>query len=259
MSPAAAVRTIPFSRSPAWLLAGALTLLLAGLHLHFIRQAGGFWRDEVNLLNVADRASWAGLTHDSFPLLLPLLVKVWSGLGGGAESSLRGLGALVGLGLLGALWISAWTARRSPPLISLGLLGLNSTVICYGDELRAYGLGSLTIVLVLAAGGRFLQKPGWSRAGWFALAAVFSVQALFHNAVLVAAVGLAVAILCARQRQWRGSLQILAAGGVAALSLLPYLPNFLAGRGAVAVLRSGFDGTKFCRELVVAAGFPTAG
>ena len=246
-----------FPRLPDFLTAGGITLAAVWFHIYFLHHAGGFWRDEVNLLNVATQHSPAEMTRDSFPLLMPLLVKSWAALGlASADANLRLLGAAIGLGGLAALWLAAWTARRAPPLLSLGLFALNSTAITYGDELRAYGLGSLMIALLFTAGIYFLKQPGWKRAGIFTLCAVLSVQALFHNAVLVGAICLGALAVCARRKNFSAALKVFGAGLVAAFSLLPYLQNFIGGRAAVAVLRTGFSWPRFFHELAAALGFP---
>jgi hypothetical protein len=248
-----------FLRQPEWLVAAIITLAVVGFHFYFLLHAGGCWRDEVNLLNVATQHAIAEMTHDSFPLLMPLLVKIWTALGlGAADINLRLLGTLIGLGGLGALWLAAWTARRSPPLIGLVLFALNSTAITFGDELRAYGLGSLMIALLFAAAVYFLKQPSAKRAMLTALFAVLAVQSLFHNAVLVGAICLGAAAVCARRKNFCGAIQILGAGFVAAVSLLPYVQNFVAGRETVAVLRTGFSWPRFFHELETSVGFPWA-
>jgi hypothetical protein len=46
-----------FSRRPDWVAAAALTLATIALHMTFFIQAGGLWRDEVNLVNLAGSSS----------------------------------------------------------------------------------------------------------------------------------------------------------------------------------------------------------
>src|SRR5882724_1448692 len=113
-----------------WISAISMTAAIVWLHFYFLFQAGGFWRDEVNLINLSNRDSLAEMQKDSFPILMPLLVSGWSALGlGQSDLNLRLLGTFIGLGIPAALWVGVWTARRSPPLISIALLGLNATVI----------------------------------------------------------------------------------------------------------------------------------
>jgi hypothetical protein len=246
-----------FLRQPGWLAAILFTALIAGFHFYFLLHAGGFWRDEVNLINVAGSRSLAGIAADSFPVLMPLLVKIWCATGlGQSDVSLRFLGSVIGLGSVAALWLASWIARRAPPLISLALFGLNSTVISFGDSLRAYGLGSLMIALMAAAAWWFLKKSSWPRAAVVAALAVLSVQSLYHNAVLVGAVCLGVVAVCVQRKEWLAAVKILSAGALAAISLLPYVPNLVAGSGTVAVLRTGISWPRFFSDLTTDLGFP---
>ena len=240
-------------------MALVFTLVTAGFNFDFLIHAGGFWRDEVNLLNTANQNSLAALAHDSFPVLMPLLVKSWCAVGlGGTDLNLRLLGLFISLGGLAALWLAAWRARRTPPLISLVLFALNSTVITYGGELRPYGLGSLMIVLLFTAAIYFLQRPDWRRAGIFSLLAVLSVQSLFHNAVLVGAICLGAIVVGGYNKNLSAAVKVFAGGLLAAVSLLPYAPQFLVGRETDAVLRTGFSWSRFLGELETAVGFPWA-
>jgi len=158
--------TSPFNLPAAILITAAI----AGLHLFFLFHAGGFWRDEVNLINLASSHSLADMKKDSFPVLMPLLVHGWSELGfGKTDLSLRVFGTLIGLGIPAAFWLAAWKTRRAPPLLSISLFCMNSTLLVFGDSLRAYGLGSLFIVLTAAAAVPFLRQPSWRRTGWLAL------------------------------------------------------------------------------------------
>ncbi len=192
------------SRRPEWILALAVTLAAICLNFYFLWRVGGFWRDEVNLINLSGRHSLSEMSKDSFPVLMPLLVAGWQGLGlGQTDLSLRLLGILIGLALSAALWLAVWKIRRAPPLLGLVLLTLNSTVIMFGDSLRAFGLGSLTILLATAAAGWFLQNPTWRRTGVLTTLAILSVQALFQNAVFIAAICFGAWAVCARQKNWR--------------------------------------------------------
>ncbi len=248
-----------FLHQPDWLAAILITAVTIGFHFYLLSNAGGFWRDEVNLINVATQHSLSEMMHDSFPLLMPLLVKGWSASGLAADdASMRFLGTLIGLATIAGLWLAALTAQRAPPLISLALFGLNSTAITFGDELRGYGLGSLMIVLMFAAAWHFLKRPDGKRALLLAAFAVLSVQSLYHNAVLVGAICLGAMAVCLRQKNLRAAVSALAAGLVAALSLLPYLPNFIAGHEATAVLRTGLSWPKFFHGLLEVLGFPWA-
>ncbi len=241
----------------AWVLALAVTVVAAGLHIYFLFHAGGLWRDEVHLVNLANLGSLGAMSHDSFPVLMPLLVRFWEILGvGKTDSGLRLLGLLIGLGLPAALWLAAWKFRRSPPLPGLALLAFNGTVIVFGDSLRAHGLGSLLILLTALAAVWFLQKNFWWRAAVWAVLAVLSVQTLFQNAIFVAAICTGAWAVCARQKNLRAALTVLLVGVVAAVSLLPYLRSFLSLNAGAGSLRTGIEPGRLQATFAAAFGFP---
>lgn len=249
-----------FLLQPEWLLAVALTLAAVWLNCFFVLHAGGFWRDEVNLINLAASHSFAEMKRDSFPVLMPLLVHSWAAIiPGKSDLSLRLLGLFIGLGIPAALWWTAWQARRSPPLLSLALFCLNSTLIVFGDSIRAYGLGSLLIVLTAAGAVAFLRRPSWWRCFGLALLATLSVQALFHNAILVGAICAGAVMVCWRQKNLLAAVQVFLAGLTAAISLLPYVSGWAAGLESSAGLRTGLKSWRFVAAFQDALGFPLGG
>ena len=237
-----------------WLVAGLVTIAIVGLHLCFWQHAGAFWRDEVNTINLAQSPSFAALTHDTFPVLLPLLVKLWSAIGL-SDLWLRSLGLLVGLAILAGFWCVARATRR-PPLFSLVLFGLNLLLLTCGDSLRAYGLGTAWVVFLLAATWAFLKAPTWSRAGLLALLATLAVQTLFQNAVLVLAVCLGAFAVCARRKDFPAAQKVFCAGVVSALSLVPYHASLAALPQAAVELRRGFSFYIANLNFKMATAFP---
>src|SRR5260370_42450091 len=98
--------------------------MLVAVWFHLVRfsHAGGLWRDEVQVANLAGRSSLAEMSRDSFPVMLPVVVHGWSVMGlGKSDLGLRVLGMLIGLGLIGALWFSARVTTHSAPLFGLAL------------------------------------------------------------------------------------------------------------------------------------------
>ena len=184
-----------------------ITLIIAALHLQLRTYAGGLWRDEAMLVHYAHLDSVRNLTQDSFPVLMATVIYLWQKVFGGSDVSLRWLGALIGLGVIGTLWATVWNARRSPALVGLALLGLNSIIIIYGDSVRAYGLGSLLIVLLAGVMWWFLQSPTWPRTGVLLAVAVLAVQSLFQNAVLFAAIGGGAWVVCWRRKNFTAAPQ----------------------------------------------------
>jgi len=241
----------------SWVLALAVTVVAAGLHICFLLQAGGLWRDEVHLVNLAGVSSLGAMSHDSFPVLMPLFVRFWEILGiGKTDSGLRMLGLFIGLGLPAALWLAAWKFHRSPPLAGLALLAFNGTVIVFGDSLRAHGLGSLLILLTALAAVWFLQKTSWRRAAVWAVLSVLSVQTLFQNAIFVAAICAGAWTVCARQKNLGIALKVLLIGATAAVSLLPYLGSFLSLNAGAGSLRTGIEPGRLQATFAAAFGFP---
>ena len=63
-------------RQPEWLAAFLITAIIVGFHFYLWFNAGGFWRDEVNLIHLAARPTLSDMSRDSFPVLMPLLVPL---------------------------------------------------------------------------------------------------------------------------------------------------------------------------------------
>jgi len=211
-----------------WGVGIAATLIGVWLHLVCLTHAGALWRDEAGVVGIATLPAFgetlSRLGHDPSPLIFPTAIRVWSAIGfGNTELGLRAYGLLVGVLILGAAWFNGRMLTRSVPLISLGLLAANVTVVRWGDSLRAYGTGSFLMLVTLALMWRFVRAP--SRGRWLmaGLAALFSVQSSFPNAFLLLAVCVAGCAVCWRRRDGRGASAVLAIGVLAAASLLPYL------------------------------------
>ena len=250
-----------FLRRAEWIIAVLITGVAIAFHLYYWLHVGGLWRDEVNLVNLSGHHTLAEMERDSFPLLMPLTLHAWMALGlGNSDLDLRLLGLLVGLGILAALWVSSWKIRREPPLIGLVLLSLNNEVIFFGDSLRAYGLGSLAAVILTASAFVYVQKPSTLRAAWLALFAILSVQILYHNTVLVAAVCFGAWAVCWRRRDGRAAVQVLAVAVLSAASLLPYVHNIAAASGGGdPTLHSGVELPRLFSTYTDTLGYPRSG
>ena len=211
-----------------WILALIITAAAIFLHLVFLKNAGGLWRDEAAIVKLATLPTfdetWTYLDHETCPLLLPVIIHFWSAIGfGDTDFGLRVYGLIVGLLLLGAVWFNAWTLTRSVPLISLGMLAINITVVQWGDSVRAYGIGSVLIALTVAMTWQFVALPNRRRWILTVLAATASVQCLFQNAFLLLAICIAGATVSLRRKDMKCVAAILAVGLLAAISLIPYL------------------------------------
>jgi hypothetical protein len=239
----------------------AATLAAIWLHVLYLTHLGGLWRDETHGVHLATMGTvgemlrW--LTRDSFPVLFPSIIRLWSGLGlGGSDFGLRCLGLLVGLCILGAVWLNARVLSSSLPFVSLGLLAANLTVVRWGDSLRAYGLGSVFTLLTLASVWSLMRTPSAGRFFAALLAAILSVQCLYQNAFLLFAICAAGCFVCLRCRQDTAALLVVAVGGGAALSLLPYIGPVLTSQRWWVVQQTGFHATRVWSTLADALGNP---
>ncbi len=201
-----------------------LTLLLVGLQVEYYRHAGPLWRDEVNSFNLAAQPSYADVLAnrhlDSFPLVWATLLHGWIAGVGPADSAVRGLGLLVGLAMLAALW---WSGRRlglAAPLVTLLLFGMSPSTIVYGDSVRGYGLGALALALSMGAIWAFVARPAPRTFAVALAAALLAMQTYFPNGVLLFAIFAGAGAVCLRRRDWRTLMAAVAMAVIAAASLL---------------------------------------
>jgi hypothetical protein len=220
------IRRLLGRREIEWLVGALITVAAVYLHWVNFRSAGALWRDEAGVGSLAILPTvhdmWSNLGHESCPIAFPMLLRGWSFTVGSSDAALRVLGLVVGVLMLTMMWFSGWFFQRSAPVLALSLLALNASVVRWGDSLRAYGLGSVLILIALLTVWRFIQAPNLRRWLGAAAAAVISVQCLFQNAFLLLAACAAAAVLSARRRDFKNALAALAVGVPAAVSLLPY-------------------------------------
>jgi len=173
-----------------WTAAIALTAGAAALHVERMLHAGGLWRDEAAALEAATAPTlaelWERLAFEIMPALSLLVLRAWTSLEWGAtDPGLRFLGMLIGMGLLGALWLDGKLLGYRIPFLGLLLLGFSPVVVSWGDSIRPYGLAMLLIVLTIGCTWKALETP---RPGWLAAAGglgILSVQCAYPNAFLV--------------------------------------------------------------------------
>src|SRR5882724_4164679 len=248
-------------RHSNWIAAALVTLSAVYLHVLFFLNAGGLWRDEVDLVHLSLLPSisevWKNLPHDSCPILMHLVVRVWSAAGlGNTDAGLRVLGLYVGLFLLLAFWFASWTMRNGAPLLAVTLAGLNVTMVRAGDSLRGYGMGSALGVLALAVIWRLTCRPSLAAFSCAVAVAVLSVQSLYQNAFLLFAACCGGFVLCAVERRWRDTLPLFAVGAAAAVSLLPYIPLIVRAQDSYIIAKVGFRFSHGREQLAVATGSP---
>jgi hypothetical protein len=251
----------PVLRYSNWIIAALVTLSATYLHVLFLLNAGGLWRDEADLVHLSLLPSvseiWQNLPHDSCPILMHLAVRAWSAAGlGDTDLGLRVLGLLAGLFLLLAFWFASWTMRNGAPLLAVTLAGLNVTMVRAGDSLRGYGLGSALGVFTLAVIWRLTCRPNLVALSCAVALAVLSVQSLYQNASFVFAACCGGFVLCAVERRWRDTLPLFAVGAAAAVSLLPYIPLIIHAQDWYIIWKVGFRFSYGWKQLSLAIGSP---
>lgn len=224
----------PVARSSNWRFVLPLFILavLIGARILAYCSAGGLWRDEVHSVDMANLPSselYFALTHDSFPVLWAIILRTWISVFGDSDASVRTLGLLISLAILPAIW---WTIRQFGmkfPCWCMVLLGLDPSLIVFGGEVRGYGLGILTFLVLVGTSWSTLKKPtkwGWIR---LAVAALLAVQASYTNCFMLAATFLACGFVALRRRRFRVCMGFAISGILSAISMLPYALYVLPG------------------------------
>ncbi len=220
------MRRVSNARTIEWVTALLITAAAVYLHCVNFRSAGALWRDEAGIVSIATLPTahemWSNVGHESCPILFPALVRAWCFVIGGSDAALRFFGFIVGLLMLGAVWLNGWLFHRSAPLAALGLLAVNPSFVRWGDSVRAYGVATPLMLVTLAMIWCFVRAPDVKRWLGAALVAIISVQCLFQNSFLLLAMCVAAAVVNMRRSDFKTALAALAIGVPAAMSLLPY-------------------------------------
>jgi len=132
---------------------GIIPCILAAIltfHILFLLNAGALWRDEVHSAQFAVMPSIStvvsSLRFYPFPVGTTIILRMWTSLSS-SDEGLRFFGLLVGLGIVGAIWMNSRMLGIGAPLLSMALFGFNQTAIRYGDSIRPHGLGTLFVVI----------------------------------------------------------------------------------------------------------------
>ena len=203
--------------------AAVVAALALGLAVRFYTAAGPLWRDEVDSVNLAKLSAstlWSLLDQISMPPAYPLLL----GLAGGwldDDSAMRLLGLATAALALAAMWIVGRGLGGEPPALALALFGLNTIAVQTASSLSVYAPGIVLVTVMAGAMWALARAAGPLAFVVAAGAAVAAVQVQYQNAVHVAAVTLAAALTAASARRFRSAGLVLAAGALAAVSLLP--------------------------------------
>ena len=249
-----------FLKRAEWIVAVLLSAMTLFLLTVRATHAGGLWRDECAVVQLAGMPSIADVLrnfqHEAFPPLFPLIVRAYTIVFGSSDTVLRIFGFCVGCLLVGAFWINSRLFRGDVPLVGLGLMSLNTTFFVWGTTMRGYGLGSVLIVLMFGCIANLLLASNPQRNIIAMLVCFLGVQVLLYNSVLlIALTGSAVAI-CLFQRRSKQALVIFAISAVAILSLLPYVPAYLRARDWNILVRGEPTSYSLWKHFEVALGNP---
>jgi hypothetical protein len=224
------VTRLDFLKRAEWGLAVLLTATTLFLLVIRATHAGALWRDECAVVNLARMASVAEIVqnfqYESFPVPFPVLIRGYADLFGTSDFALRCFGFIAAIAVLCALWFNAKVMGHGPPLVSLALLGLNTTFLYWGTTVRGYGLGSALIVLAFGLVAALLREISPGRIFAAAFASVAAIQCLVNNLALVAALIASAAIICLVRHDFRRLIIFLSILAICMLSFLPYLSAY---------------------------------
>lgn len=212
-----------------------LAVLALAAALRFYGLDGqSLWNDEGTSISLAGR-SLAQITRDAAADIHPpfyyYLLHFWLGLFGSSEVGARSLSAILGVGLVGLVYL---TGRRlfdeRSGLVAALLVAVSSYQVYYAQEARMYVLlallGTASSYLFYLAWLEPGQARRWPVVGW----ALVTALALYTHY-------LAITIVLAQNLAWLVSLAIRARRGRGAeAGLLPAAASWVAAQAVVALL-----------------------
>ena len=228
-------------RAAEWIVAILLSALV--LFLFFVRatHAGGLWRDEATSVQLARMSSWAEIAQnyqfDSFPSFFVAILRGYTTVFTDTDISLRIFGFLVGVALLCVLWFNSRSANTGPPLLATALIGLNTIFLVVGTSIRAYGLGTVLILLAFGLTAKFVREP---TTAWFAatvLAYLLAAHCLFFNIAYVAVIGVSAASVFFLRGTPKPAFALLLSVALCAASYIPYLQRYSRSRDWLVLLK----------------------
>ena len=249
-----------FLKRAEWIAAVLLSAMILFLLIVRATHAGGLWRDECAVVQLAGMPSVADVLrnfqHEAFPPLFPLIVRIYAIVFGSSDAVLRIFGFCVGCLLISAFWINSRLFRTNVPLVGLALMSLNTTFFVWGTTMRGYGLGSALIVLMFGCVGSLLLAPSPQRNVIAMLVCLLGVQVLLYNSVLLIALSASAVVISLFQRRFKHALVIVVICASAIVALLPYVPAYLRARDWNIVVRGAPTSYSLWKHFEVALGNP---
>ena len=244
-----------------WILAIVLSATVLFLLIVRATHVGALWRDECDSVYLAQMRFadlLANLHYTAFPILFPITVRGYTALFGADDFALRCFGLAVGIAFVIAAWFYSLSTSRQPPLVLLGLMGLNTNFLTAGTWVRGYGIGSVLIVVTTAVAFSLLQQVTSRRLVATLLAGLVASQFLFFNGALMPAILLPVAVILFLRREFKSGLLIICIGLVIAITYVPYILSifFDVSRWAI-ILQEPVSLNWILKELDYASGTPS--
>ncbi len=244
-----------------WILGVILSATVLFLLMVRGTHAGALWRDECAAVQLARMPSFADISrnfqHEAFPLLFPTMVRGYTGIFGTSDGALRCFGTGAGVVLICALWFSSRLIGRGVPLLSLALIGLNTTFLVWGTTLRGYGLGSALIILTFGLVSKVLVEPSPARIAAAALVSLASVQCLLHNLVLMCALAGSAAAVCLVRRNPKQVIVFVGLLALCMISFVPYMGAYSSGSAWSLVVEFPVTFRLLWKQFTFALGNPT--
>jgi hypothetical protein len=242
----------------------AILLSATVLFLLIIRttHAGALWRDECDSVQLAQMPRFADLLanlhYTAFPILFPITVRGYIALFGAGDFALRCFGLAVGIAFIIAAWFYSLRTSRQPPLVLLGLIGLNTNFLTAGTWVRGYGIGSVLIVITTTVAFPLLQQVTTRRLVTVLLAGLVASQFLFFDGALMPAILLPVAVILFLRGELKSGLLVICVGLVIAITYVPYILSifFDVSRWAI-ILGEPVSLNWILKELDYASGTPS--
>ena len=198
---------------------------------------------------------YKNLQFDSFPILWFVFLRSALHLGFDSDAGLRVLGLLVGLASIAMVWFAARKLSKSPPLISLVLIGFSPIFIRWGDSIRGTGIGLVFGLALAPLIWRIIQNPNKKTIFIAFFVSLLAVQINYYNCVLLFASIVAGVLICLFHRNFKKSAILLSIGILCALSMTIYIPSMREASEWNMILKySGFNFHWFLKALNRSAG-----
>lgn len=211
--------------------------MLAGIVLRSINLNSGLWLDEIwSMRTSASSRSIAEIVAacmaDTHPPLFDLLLNLWMKVFGDTDFSGRLFALWWGVAGLIATWFYTLklTTSRSTAFLALTLVTFNYFHIYYSNEVRFYGLLYLQALLILAHLYLYLKQQRLIHLLILTGVSALALYTHYYAVFLLAAVGVGMLILIiSRKISARQFISVAAAGIVAVLLFVPWMPYMLQG------------------------------